>query len=399
MTDKRKIAIILYPTAIAIIIAGFIILHLLVKNTPETVCVQTDSMGYDKEDMFITMPIGKGWYDSGYHANQYDATLYNNTLNNIKDWSVTLRLPNNSKITDSWNISIEENEDGTITIYNTPDQGYNDYIEPGGYITFGFILFSNADNEITDFVLTGVPEAKITDFPLFYILCVFSFIMIIIISSNIAILIKGRQYRKRQELDQKIIIQSMKTFTNFIDAKDPYTRGHSIRVAFYTKKIAKKMEFDNDDLYNIYYIALLHDVGKINIPDSILNKEGPLTKEEMDVIKTHTVNGAAILKDFTSIPCIIEGARYHHERYDGKGYPDGLEGEKIPLVARIIGVADAFDAMNSDRIYRKALPIEKIIQELKDGSGKQFDPEIVKIMLDLIENKSFNNMEAELKDN
>ena len=102
--------------------------------------------------MYVTMPISKGWNDSGFHANQYDATLYNNTLNRVKDWSVIIKLPTNSQINDSWNISIEDNEDGTITIYNTPNQGFNDFIEPNGNITFGFILFSNEDNELTDFV-------------------------------------------------------------------------------------------------------------------------------------------------------------------------------------------------------------------------------------------------------
>ena len=181
----------------------------------------------------------------------------------------------------------------------------------------------------------------------------------------------------------------MKTFTNFIDAKDKYTRGHSIRVGFYTKKIAEKMDFDEDELDNIYYIALLHDVGKINISDAILNKPGKLDDEERSIIETHTTNGAQILKDFNSVPHIVEGARYHHERYDGKGYPEGLAGENIPLVARIICVADAFDAMNSDRCYRKAYPMEKIVKELKEGAGKQFDPEVVKVMLGLIEEKVF----------
>ena len=398
MNKRKTILFIVYPLMFFLIVLGFVFLQIRVLNVPKIKCVQTaESADASKQDMYIEMPIGKGWIDSGFHANQYDATLYNNTLSNLKDWSVTLTLPQNSRINDSWNITVEENEDGSITIFNTPDQGYNDYIEPNGFITFGFILFSHADEEITDFVLTATPEAKITDYPMFYVLCALVFVMIIVVSINVALLIKEKQYKIRQELDRKIIIQSMKTFTNFIDAKDPYTRGHSIRVAFYTRKLAKKMGLDDEDIYdNIYYIALLHDVGKINIPDSILNKPGALTKEEMDVIKTHTTNGAAILKDFTSIPCIIEGAMYHHERFDGTGYPEGKKGEDIPMVARIIGVADAFDAMNSDRCYRKAYAMDKIIEELKNGSGKQFDPEVVKAMLELIEDKAFAKMEEEL---
>ena len=390
MYKSRKTAFIIGAIIFALIAAGFLFLFIRVKNTPEITVNQTAAdTNVNKGDLHVDMPIVKGWNDSGFHANQYDAKLYNNTFNNVKDWSITLKLPNNAKVNDSWNISMYENDDGTVTIINTPNQGFNDIIEPNEFITFGFILFSNSDEEITDFVVKATPEAKITDYPLYYILLAMVFINIVFVSINIAVVIKDHQYKVRTEHDRKIIIQSMKTFTNFIDAKDKYTRGHSIRVGFYTKKIAEKMDFDEDELDNIYYIALLHDVGKINISDAILNKPGKLDDDERDIIKTHTTNGAQILKDFSSVPHIVEGAIYHHERYDGKGYPEGLSGEQIPLVARIIGVADAFDAMNSDRCYRKAYPMERIVKELKEGAGKQFDPEVVKVMLELIEEKVF----------
>ncbi|MBQ2183093.1 MAG: HD domain-containing protein [Lachnospiraceae bacterium] len=389
MYKSRKAAFIIGAIVFVLISAGFIFLFIRVKNTPEITVVQTVDDTKNKGDLYVEMPIVKSWNDSGFHANQYSATLYNNTYNNVKDWSITLAFPNNAKVNDSWNISLYENEDGTVTIINTPNQGFNDIIEPKEFITFGFILFSNSDEEITDFVIKATPEAKITDYPLYYILLFMIFINIVFLSINIAVVIKDHQYKVRTEHDRKIIIQSMKTFTNFIDAKDKYTRGHSIRVGFYTKKIAEKMDFDEDELDNIYYIALLHDVGKINISDSILNKPGKLDEEERNIIETHTTNGAQILKDFNSVPHIVEGARYHHERYDGKGYPEGLAGENIPLVARIICVADAFDAMNSDRCYRKAYPMEKIVKELKEGAGKQFDPEVVKVMLELIEENVF----------
>lgn len=389
MYKSRKAAFIIGAIIFVLIAAGFIFLFICVKNTPEITVVQTAEDTKNKEDLYVEMPIVKSWNDSGFHANQYSATLYNNTFNNVKDWSITLAFPNNAKVNDSWNISLYENEDGTVTIINTPHQGFNDIIEPKEFITFGFILFSNSDEEINDFVIKATPEAKITDYPLFYILLFMIFINIVFLSINIAVVIKDHQYKVRTEHDRKIIIQSMKTFTNFIDAKDKYTRGHSIRVGFYTKKIAEKMDFDEDELDNIYYIALLHDVGKINISDAILNKPGKLDDEERSIIETHTTNGAQILKDFNSVPHIVEGARYHHERYDGKGYPEGLAGEDIPLVARIICVADAFDAMNSDRCYRKAYPMERIVKELKEGAGKQFDPEVVKVMLELIEENVF----------
>lgn len=397
MSKSRKVSIIIGAVMLLIIALGFLYLAIKIKTIPEIECIQSgDVKGH--EDMYITMPIAKSWNDSGFHANQYDAVLTNNTYNVLKDWSVTLKLPNNAKINDSWNISFYENDDGTITIYNTPNQGYNDIIEPKESITFGFILFSNSDEEITDYVLKATPEAHMRDYPLYYVLWMLVFILIIFASINFGLALKDHQYRLRAERDQKIIIQSMKTFTNFIDAKDRYTRGHSIRVAFYTKKLAERLGFEKDDLYNIYYIALLHDVGKINIPDSILNKPGALTDEERRVIETHTTNGAMILKDFSSVPSIVEGAKYHHERYDGKGYPEGISGENIPLVARIINVADSFDAMNSDRCYRKAYPAEKIINELKEGAGKQFDPEVVKVLLDLLDDNSFKTMNSELNE-
>ena len=132
-------------------------------------------------------------------------------------------------------------------------------------------------------------------------------------------------------------------------------------------------------------MALLHDIGKIGIPDQILNKEGRLTEEESKIVRTHPALGGDILKNFTALKGISEGARYHHERYDGKGYCTGKAGKDIPQVARIIGVADSYDAMASDRCYRKAMSQEVIARELRKGSGTQFDPEVVPVMLEMME--------------
>jgi energy-coupling factor transport system substrate-specific component len=129
----------------------------------------------------------------------------------------------------------------------------------------------------------------------------------------------------------------------------------------------------------------MHDIGKIGIPDKILNKPDRLTDEEYAVMKTHVTHGAEILKDFTLIEHVVDGARYHHERYDGRGYPDGLKGEEIPLYGRIIGVADAFDAMTANRVYRKQMDFSYVFNEMKNGKGTQFDPQIVDILLRLID--------------
>ena len=144
------------------------------------------------------------------------------------------------------------------------------------------------------------------------------------------------------------------------------------------------MGYEGEELDRIYYVALLHDCGKMGIPDSILCKPGKLTTEEFEIIKSHTTRGGEILSNFKSLENAGVGALYHHERYDGRGYPQGLKGEEIPLIARMICVADAFDAMNSSRVYRAKLSKEFIISEFEKYRGTQFDPNIADIMLRLI---------------
>ena len=144
------------------------------------------------------------------------------------------------------------------------------------------------------------------------------------------------------------------------------------------------MGFHGEELDRIYYTALLHDYGKIGVPDSIFGKPGKLTDEEFEIIKSHTVRGGEILQSFKSLKDADEGALYHHERYDGKGYPEGRAGEGIPLIARMICVVDSFDAMNTNRVYRKRLSKERIIEEIEANKGKQFDPKIADIMLRLL---------------
>ncbi|MCQ2771435.1 MAG: HD-GYP domain-containing protein [Clostridia bacterium] len=178
-----------------------------------------------------------------------------------------------------------------------------------------------------------------------------------------------------------ISLQTIMSIINTIDAKDKNTREHSQRVAEYSEAIAKNLNWDKAKVKDLHQIALLHDIGKIGIPDSILNCTGSLTKEEFETMKMHTVIGGDILKDLTILENVDLGAKYHHERYDGTGYPTGLKGEEIPLEARIIAIADAFDAMNSNRVYRKKLTAEKIKDELINGKGKQFDPTLIDVFM------------------
>ena len=188
----------------------------------------------------------------------------------------------------------------------------------------------------------------------------------------------------RREKVERLSIQMVQALANTIDAKDTYTNGHSTRVAKYSMMLAKRMGYEDEKLEQLYYAALLHDIGKIGVPREIINKTSRLTDEEYEIIKMHPGIGANILKEVSEIPDIAIGARWHHERYDGKGYPDRLMGIEIPELARIIGVADAYDAMTSKRSYRDILSQDVVSDELIKGKGTQFDPEIADIMLQLI---------------
>ena len=181
-------------------------------------------------------------------------------------------------------------------------------------------------------------------------------------------------------------IQLVTTLVNAVDAKDPYTNGHSNRVAMYSREIARLAGKDEDYLKRIYYMGIVHDIGKIGIPDEILTKPGRLTDEEFAVIKTHPAVGAEILADVDEMPWIATGAHWHHERYDGRGYPDGLAGEDIPEAARIIAVADAYDAMTSDRSYRKGMDQHKVRSIIEENKGTQFDPVFADYMIAMIDN-------------
>ncbi len=191
--------------------------------------------------------------------------------------------------------------------------------------------------------------------------------------------------KKQQKFSQHLFEQTATALVNAVDAKDEYSHGHSLRVAEYSEKIARMMGKSDEECYRIYYTALLHDVGKIGISNSIINKKGKLTKEEYEVIKQHPILGDRILSSVREYPYLSMGARFHHERYDGKGYPDGLKGEDIPEIARIISVADAYDAMSSNRSYRSAIPQQLVREEIIKGTGTQFDPEIAKVMQHIID--------------
>ena len=184
---------------------------------------------------------------------------------------------------------------------------------------------------------------------------------------------------------RKVYLDTIRALAAAIDAKDPYTKGHSERVAEMSVAVAQELNLSDRDIEDIEYTALLHDIGKIGIADKILGKKGSLTNQEYEKIKEHTIMGANIIEPVDFLKNSYGAIYHHHERYDGKGYPDGIKSKDIPMFSRIIAVADAYDAMNSDRPYRKKLNKDKILNELKDQAGKQFDPEVVKALISILD--------------
>ena len=370
----------------------------------------------------------KGITENNYQAYTYDFTVKNDTRDEVKDfrfkmtfntevylnsaWNGTLEIHQNVNadevtdiITDLREFVPEDHALATVTVDGEPliPMSPGDYliyipsssmnameipIKPHEATTPGIIMYMPIDENIETSVLEldYTFHRVLTDEILFRVsmaalaIWLTAFIVFAFTSAQI------KKYKERHERDNVIINESIETFTGFIDAKDPYTNGHSKRVAKYTRRIAEEMGYKGEQLDRIYYIALLHDCGKIGVPDNILGKPGRLTDEEFEIIKSHTVRGGEILSHFKSLENAGEGARYHHERYDGKGYPEGKAGEDIPLIARMICVADSFDAMNTNRVYRKKLTMEQIINEIEVNKGKQFDPKIADVMLELLRN-------------
>lgn len=185
---------------------------------------------------------------------------------------------------------------------------------------------------------------------------------------------------KSRQLD-RMTLSTIITIANTVDAKDKYTGGHSLRVAVCSRDIAKNLGWSAEEVQNVYNVALLHDIGKIAVPDSVLNKPDRLTDEEFEIIKQHPVTGNEILRDITILEHVQEGAHFHHERWDGRGYPCGLAGKDIPVYARIIAIADSYDAMRSNRVYRNHLSTDKIISEFDRCKGSQFDPELADVFI------------------
>ncbi len=260
---------------------------------------------------------------------------------------------------------------------------------PSGEYTFHLaILDSAGERVLEERKFQVIKEGEFYEKPGFLLYMLLVLISIIVWTTWLLV---QRQLRQ-QQIKINMANETVMAIANSVDAKDVRTSQHSSRVAEYSVLIAEEMNcfpwWQRDKaLSNLRKAAQMHDIGKIGIPDSVLNKVGRLTDDEYAKMKSHVVGGAEILKDFTLVDHVVDGTRYHHERYDGKGYPDGLKGEEIPLFARIIGVADAFDAMTSNRVYRNHMDNDYVMNEMKRGRGTQFDPVALDAFLRLVDKK------------
>ncbi len=280
-----------------------------------------------------------------------------------------------------------EGFDDAPTYITKQEMTYASYTNlEGGTYKFILSIINDVTGETEKTVeLTIIKTRALYEQIWFMVLVALAFLGLILLTVMLIFRKKTKALLRKQEETKKLIDEMTKVFSGCIDMKDAYTNGHSARVAKYTAMMAEKMGKSKDEVAEIYNIALLHDIGKIGIPDSILNKPGKLDNDEYSVMKSHAQRGYDILKEVNIDPDLALGAGYHHEKYDGSGYPSGLRGDQIPEIARIIAVADAFDAMYSTRPYRKKMPIEAVAAEIKRCSGTQFAPEVVDVFLKLVE--------------
>lgn len=307
----------------------------------------------------------------------------------------------------------ENVETGTLGELVPFDESFKKYIPTllaGGEMdiiesndTYGWLLTKyepvfDSNGKCTAYVGCDVSMVGVNDYVKTYsfrlaIIALVFFALCIAIGIRLTFVMKKADESERlieqRKRDKQFIRELIESFAKVIDLKDSYTQGHSARVAVYTKMLAEELGYDEETVDRYYNIALLHDIGKVGIPDNVLNKPGKLTDEEFSLIKSHTSRGYNVLKNISFMPEIAVGAQAHHERPDGRGYPNGLKGEEIPRVAQIIAVADCFDAMYSDRPYRSRMNFDKAVSIIKEVSGTQLTPDVVEAFLRLVEKGKF----------
>ncbi len=378
-------AIALLVSLLVLIGCWFYLEDKIEQDSSNPFVLQFDGGRDDSVYVKVNINVAKSWINNEGAENQtvgaqYDGVIVNGYASDIENWKLVITMPEEGTLDSSWNGSYDV-EGNRIVL--TPDENTS-IIPAGEEKTFGFIMISEELLQFGKFEFVGYRQTTYTQYALFWVIVVSAGIWVICFLTYLIVSIRIRTYERRRENDSKIITQTMKTFAGLIDAKDPYTKGHSNRVSIYAQELGRRIGMSKEEVRNLGYIGLMHDCGKIGVPDNVLTKEDKLDPTERKIIEEHTIRGGYVLENFTAIEGIREGALYHHERYDGKGYPKGLKGSDIPLCARIICVADAYDAMNSDRCYRPRMPREKIVKELNDNAGKQFDPDVVAHMLSMI---------------
>ena len=386
--ENRKSAIVLGFGLLFLIGAwtSLIMFCSLKASSEHTYVFEGENLEKEQDGLTLSMDMSKTWEDKTFHLQnpcgaQYDFTIKNTSPYLLKNYSIDMILSEDMQYDSGWNGAYVVN--GNSVTFTSEDP--LNFVPGGEEKTFGAVMYSEKKPVLTGYTIKGNWDVNIKDSGWYWTLIEITSIYAVLLLFRINGIYRQSIFNKKIHKDDEIIEQSMKILTGFIDAKDAYTKDHSARVAAYAEEIGRRFGMKEEEIRHLYYITLMHDCGKITIPDEILKKEGALTPEEFAVIKTHTTKGNELLKRFNALPGIGDGAHYHHERYDGYGYPSGLKGDAIPLNARIICVADAYDAMSSNRCYRNALSKEKILNELIDNSGKQFDPRFVPIMIQMIE--------------
>lgn len=365
----------------------------------------------------------------------YESKIFNRSNYNITDWKIVLNIKEKCYLNSCWNgkVWIRQKKDGktmiqepirlkdyeaeSLTVQNYhspvnptliylnpgdqviyyPDDDYSErflpaYNEYDGYqsTTIGFIIYKeekkgNIDFDFATSYIVYHMQGGLWENPMVYVISALFILWIFFMTIQIRIMYLKFSKAKDRERDRQTVEQIMTVFTKFIEAKDLYTGSHSERVAACARMIAKEAGKDDAYCQKIFYCGLLHDCGKISVRDTILKKKSAHTDEEFKIVRSHTKKGYELLKSLSSIPEACETALYHHERYDGTGYPEHLSGNYIPEAARIIAVADAYDSMSSAAGANGSLPREKILKEIKENSGTQFDPQFVDSFFRLIE--------------
>ena len=317
--------------------------------------------------------------DNGSWGSQYDIYIHNETDFPFVDWTLNMTVPKESRIDSSWNGEYVNN--GTTITIRGSSPAFTAIAPAHNNVKLGFVLYTDELLTTSDFYLSGKFYHNPAKDKLFiFATSLFSVAFIVFVISVILFYL----VEKQSKIDNEKIESLLRLCARFIDVRDEYTKMHSSHVGLYSKKIAEELGYDEDFQKSIYYMGMMHDVGKVLIPREILCKPSKLNDEEWFEMKKHTLYGADILEGFTMVDGIQAAALYHHERYDGKGYPKGLKGEEIPIQARIICVADSYDAMHTDRSYRVKLENSVILAELEKNKGTQFDPKVADAMIKLL---------------